>query len=342
MSARRTALTSAAAAAAGAAAWQAQRRRDAARIAADPEHALLQRPLGGRERTVVSGDGTELHARIFGPEDAPTIVLAHGWTCQIRFWTRQIHTLSEEFRVVAYDQRGHGRSGRAADDDYRIERFGHDLAAILEACVPEGERAVVAGHSLGGMSIVSFAGLHAGEVHERLAAAALVNTGMGDLLQKALILPVKTPLDALEHAVGSAILSAPLPLPPGPTPLAHRAVRYIALSPTASPAQVAFTEAMVVDARPDVRGAIGGALTRLDLHAAVDRLTVPTLVIAGERDKLTPPVHAERLHRELPEPTELLMLPGGHMGPLEHADEVSSALASLARAHAGRTPAAWR
>lgn len=333
MGARRNALTAVATAAAGGVAWELQRRRDRVRVQADPEFALLHRPLRGRPQTVVSGDGTELHVEVFGDEEAPTIVLAHGWTCQIRFWTRQIHTLSDEFRVVAYDQRGHGASGRAADDDYRIERFGHDLAAVLEACVPQGRRAVVAGHSLGGMSVVSFAGLHMGEVEERLAAAALVNTGMGDLIAKTLVLPVKTPAARLEQAIGAAVLSAPLPLAAGPTPLAHRVVKYVALSPDATPAQVGFSEELVVDCRPDVRGAVGGALSRLDLHAAVTRLTVPTLVIAGERDKLTPPQHAERLHDELPRPAGLLRLPGGHMGPLEHADEVSAALRELADEH---------
>jgi pimeloyl-ACP methyl ester carboxylesterase len=333
MRARRTVLTAIATAAAGGAAWEAQRRRDRVRVETDPEFALLHRPLRGRAQTVVSGDGTELHVEVFGDEDAPTIVLAHGWTCQIRFWTRQIHTLSESFRVVAYDQRGHGASGRAADDDYRIERFGHDLAAVLEQCVPEGRPALVAGHSLGGMSIVSFAGLHMGEVHDRIAAAALVNTGMGDLIAKTLILPVRTPVAKVEQAIGSAVLSAPLPLPSGPTPLAHRVVKYVALSRDATPAQIGFSEELVVDCRPDVRGAVGGALSRLDLHAAVRRLAVPTIVIAGERDKLTPPEHAERLHAELPQPAGLVRLPGGHMGPIEHADEVSAALRDLAAAH---------
>lgn len=329
MGARRNAIAALTSAAGAAAAWEVQRRRDRARVEADPEHELLHRPLRGRAQRVISGDGTELHVEVFGPDGAPTIVLAHGWTCQIRFWTRQIQTLSQDFRVVAYDQRGHGASGHAADDRYGMERFGHDLAAVLEACVPEGEKAVVAGHSLGGMSIVSFAGLHMGDVPEKLAGAALVNTGMGDLIQKALILPVRTPLARLEQLVGAAALSAPLPLPSGPTPLAHRVVKYVALSPDATPAQVGFCEELVVDCRPDVRGAVGGALTRLDLHKAVERLDVPTLVICGERDRLTPPEHAERLHAELPRPAGLLRLPGGHMGPIEHADEVSAALRAL-------------
>lgn len=279
-------------------------------------------------------DGARLHAIAAG--SGPTLVLSHGVMLSTEVWPLVFDPLVERgFRVVAYDQRGHGRSGRAPSDDYRIERFGADLNAILQACVPDGRKAVVAGHSLGGMSIVSYAGLYAGEVADRVAAAALVNTGMGDLIQKSLVVPVRTPVAKLEQRIGAAALSAPLPLPSGPTPLAHRAVKYVALSADATPAQVGFSEELVIDCRPDVRGAIGGALTRLDLHAAVERLDVPTLVIAGDRDRLTPPEHAERLHAELPRPAGLVRMPGGHMGPIEHADEVTRVLRDLATTHLG-------
>src|SRR5690606_39543316 len=62
-------------------------------------------------RTVSSSDGTRLHVEIRGRTDAPTIVLSHGVLCALRFWRHQIHQLSTEFRVVAYDQRG--QIGRA-------------------------------------------------------------------------------------------------------------------------------------------------------------------------------------------------------------------------------------
>lgn len=329
MGRRRQLASTALVAASTLAGWEAVRRRDRAAVAADPETALLVDPEGGRELVVESPDGTTLHVEVFGPDDAPTLVLAHGWTCALRFWTRQVAALRPDVRVVAYDQRGHGRSGRAADGDYRIERFGHDLHAVLEATVPDGQKAVVAGHSLGGMTIVAWAGLHAGEVHDRVGAAALVNTGMGDLVQQSLVVRTPGALNSVKQLVGAAALSAPLPLPKGPTPISHRVVRHIALSKGATPAQVAFSEAMTVDCRPDVRAAIGHTLTRLDLHEAAHRLTVPTVVLAGDSDRLTPLPHAERLERDLPE-GELQVLPGcGHMGPIERADDVSAALRRL-------------
>src|SRR5690348_4894267 len=69
--------------AAGAAgvAWEGVRRADKRKLLADPEWAELEHPIKGRPQKVTAPDGTELHAEVFGPEDAPSIVLVHGWTC---------------------------------------------------------------------------------------------------------------------------------------------------------------------------------------------------------------------------------------------------------------------
>jgi pimeloyl-ACP methyl ester carboxylesterase len=70
----------------------------------------------------------------------------------------------------------------------------------------------------------------------------------------------------------------------------------------------------------------------MDLHHALARLTVPTLVMAGELDRLTPPSHARRIASELPNLAELIELPDtGHMGPLERPQEIAAALSELAR-----------
>jgi pimeloyl-ACP methyl ester carboxylesterase len=69
----------------------------------------------------------------------------------------------------------------------------------------------------------------------------------------------------------------------------------------------------------------------MELHHALDRLTVPTLVMAGEVDRLTPPSHAHRMAARLPDLTDLIILPAtGHMGPLERPAEYSAALRALA------------
>lgn len=334
--ARPLALALPAAAAGG---WLAQRRADHRRIEADPARAALEAPLVGRPLPVTAADGTPLHAEVFGPEDAPAIVLAHGWTCALGFWTLQIQELSRRFRVVAYDQRGHGESGRPQSTDYSTGAFASDLDAVLRAALRDGERAVIGGHSLGAITIVAWAARHP-ESLERAAAAALVCTGMGDLITESLVVRTPAPLGRLKAAGGRLMLSASAPLPKRSTPISHRALRYIALSPSASPATVAFSERLVLECRRDVRAACGSTLSRFDLHDAVASLAVPTAVIAGERDRLTPPVHARRMAEALPELVELVEVPGaGHMVPLEAPDAVNERLAALADSHLGAAAA---
>jgi pimeloyl-ACP methyl ester carboxylesterase len=196
--------------------------------------------------------------------------------------------------------------------------------------VPEGERPVVAGHSLGGMTIVAWAQAQHGGVSDRIAGAALVCTGMGDLISESLILRAPPGLGRVHAAAGRVMLSASAPLPKGSTPISHRAVKYVALSPGASPARVAFCEELVLDCRRDVRAATGGTLTRLDLMDGLASLDVPTLVIAGGRDRLTPPVHAERMAAALPCLERVVEVPGaGHMSPVEAPEIVTRELRAL-------------
>jgi pimeloyl-ACP methyl ester carboxylesterase len=301
------------------------------RIASDPEKEALDETPKGRAQTVRSADGTGLHVEVFGPEDGETVVLAHGWTEALQYWIYVIRGLEEKgFRVVAYDQRGHGDSEPAKNGDYEIPRFGEDLEAVLEACVPEGRRAVVAGHSLGAMSIASWAETH--DVERRVRAAALLNTGVGDLVAEHLILPLPGIAQALNRVIARhGFLGNKAPLPRFSTPLSYAAIRYIAFGPGASPAQVAFFERMLVTCPPDVRADIGIAMSAMDLHDALPRLTVPTIVIAGADDRLTPPSHARRIAEMLPQLRRLTVLEDtGHMTPLERPDVVIRALAELA------------
>lgn len=310
------------------------------RIARDPEREALDETPKGRARTVPSADGTALHVEVFGPEDGETVVLAHGWTEALQYWTYVIRGLSDKgLRVVAYDLRGHGNSGPAKGGDYGIPRFGEDLEAVLAACVPDGRRAVVAGHSLGAMSIAAWAEEH--DVERWVKAAALLNTGVGNLVAEHLILQLPGIAQAINRVIARhGFLGSAAPLPRFSTPLSYAALRYIAFGPDATPAQVAFFERMLVTCPPQVRADVGIAMSEMDLHDALHRLTVPTIVIAGAADRLTPPSHARRIAEMLPELRRLTVLEDtGHMAPLERPKVVIDALTELTTLTAGRVPA---
>ncbi|PJE97035.1 alpha/beta hydrolase [Streptomyces carminius] len=290
-------------------------------------------PAPRRELTVVSADGSRLHAEEHGREDGPTVVLAHGWTCSTLFWAPVIRLLAGEHRVIVYDQRGHGRSPAAGPGGHTTEALADDLCAVLAAA---GARAVVAGHSMGGMTVMAAAGRP--ELRERAAAALLLNTGSSGLLAESTVVPLRA--GRLRLRVQKAVLGSSLPLGPV-TPLGMRVLRYATMGPGATKEQIAACARIVHACPRRVRASWAReVLAVLDLDANLAALDLPTAVLAGEKDRLTPPAHARRLAAALPDCTGLTVLPGlGHMTPIEAPRAVADAVAALVRDHlTGGTP----
>lgn len=329
------ALLGAGAAAAGAAVLA---RREVARNRRDAEDLMAQDGAtlpGGRVTTVGSLDGTALHAEVYGPEEAPTIVLAHGWTCSIRFWHNQVRDLCGDHRVVVYDKRGHGRTRRPQNGDYSLGAQAGDLAAVLRDLVPPGRSCVIGAHSMGAMTIAALAERDTACLHERAAAIAMINTGVGDLVSESLVVRGTDRFGVLGERVGAMILTsrAPLALPES---LLHPATRYVALTSEAPDEAVELTAEMVRLCHPETRAGCGESMTRMELYEALEAIDLPAVVIAGELDKLTPPVHARRLAEELGRPAEVIELAGiGHMAPLEAPERISALLRDLAGRHLG-------
>ena len=117
-------------------------------------------------------------------------MLAHGITCSLRVWHEQINDLARDYRVIAYDHRGHGRSGVPATAAYSLDHLAADLDAVLAAALRPGERAVIAGHSMGGIAISAWSDRYRDRVAERADAVALINTTTGELLEKIKLLRV--------------------------------------------------------------------------------------------------------------------------------------------------------
>ncbi|MEU7551774.1 alpha/beta hydrolase [Streptomyces sp. NPDC044571] len=285
-------------------------------------------PVPRRELTAVSADGARLHVEVHGEEGAPTVVLAHGWTCSTAFWAAQIRALAAAgHRVVAYDQRGHGRS--PAGRWYSTSALADDLVAVLGTTLAPGERAVVAGHSMGGMTIMAAAGRP--EFEEHAAAALLCSTGSSQLVAQSLVLPWRA--GRLRTRATGAILGSRAPLGPV-TPVAAKVLKCATMGPGATPEQVEACARIVHACATGPRHAWSQVLAGLDLDADLAALTVPTAVVGGTHDRLTPLVHARRLAAALPHCAGLTELTGmGHMTPIEAPRAVTGALRELAARH---------
>jgi hypothetical protein len=104
------------------------------------------RCTGGKEvmEGVTSQDGTALHVEYCG-NAGPTVFFAHGWTCCHTIFRHQMSHLCARYRVVAMDQRGHGKSAIPASKDFSIDRLAEDLKAVVDASGPE--EFVIVGHA---------------------------------------------------------------------------------------------------------------------------------------------------------------------------------------------------
>jgi pimeloyl-ACP methyl ester carboxylesterase len=293
-----------------------------------PDDLLVAPSTEPERRMVTTVDGTRLHVEIHGPrgEDTGDVVVAvHGWTCNTAFWNAQINHLAGTHTVVVYDQRGHGRSelGRARPT---IDMLGRDLDAVLAAVVPPGRRAMLVGHSMGGMTIMSWAAQFPEKVPTIATSAVLASTAAHNVVNSTLLLPTGLPryTRPFVPAINRAFTSAPVPLPH--TAYSGRFAHYVALGSAARASHVEFVDTMIAACPPRARAGWGSAMGRLDVRAGLAALTVPTTVIVGDEDRLTPPAHAEQIaeilrgHGHL---REHVVLPGvGHMSPIEAAGRV--------------------
>lgn len=297
----------------------------------DPEYRLLQSLPEGRASDVTSADGTRIHAISFGPDDpaVPTFVLAPGWTEELEVFSLVIKLLLYRgYRVVAYDLRGQGGSGMPQDGQ-EMDRYGEDVEAVLEATCAGCEHVILAGHSMGGMSIAAWAATH--DVGCRIKAAALLSTGFSDLVATHRLFSHRIPAPIRHYLGRRYVLGGTAKPPPVSTKIGRAVMRRIAFAPSATDASIAFYEPMLRRCPKGPRVGAGRAAGRMDLLHAAEKLNVPTLVLVGAVDRLTPKVHSERIAEKLPELHKLVVLDGiGHMTPLECPDRVVDELVELA------------
>ncbi|WP_169813419.1 alpha/beta fold hydrolase [Nocardia vaccinii] len=276
--------------------------------------------------TVDSADGTRLYTEIRGPAQAPTLVLAHGVLCAIPFWRNIIDELVGEYRVVSYDQRGHGRSESPRRDRYTLDHLGDDLAAVLDATTGPEERVVVAGHSMGGIAVLAWAARYPDQVSAKISAAALINTTPGEILDNVRFLRGPERFLGVRRRLACTVLPlAGIPLPRR-LPLRHSLLRMVAVGKrTQRPVSLGL-DRIVAATSSRGRGGYGAMLVRMVTALDGAALTVPTLVIAGRHDRITPAHRSHRIAERLPRLVELVELETGHCAPLEAPEEVVAAL----------------
>lgn len=291
-----------------------------------------------RTRTVRTADGVALHVEEVGPANAPlTVVFVHGYTQQLAAWHYQRQALSADNpgRLVFYDHRSHGRSGRGSHESATIDQLGRDLKLVLDEVVPRGP-VVLVGHSMGGMTVMALADAHPELFGSRVVGVALISTSTGKLAELTFGLPtVVRPLSKrVLPLVTRGMRSRPHHFERGRrvgTDLAFLLTRFGGFGDRdVSPAVVEFVEEMLARTPVDVIAEFYDTFTTHDKLAAIEVLRgVETLVLVGSKDLLTPVDHSRAMAEVLPDASLVVVERAGHMVQLERPELVTLQLRAL-------------
>ena len=300
-------------------------------------------------RSFRTSAGAGLHVELDGPPDAPvTVVLAHGWTLDSRSWGPVAAALSRRdpgdparppVRVIRYDHRGHGRSELVARAEMTIDGLADDLAELVTELAPTGPL-VLGGHSMGGMAIMALAERHPALLAERVAGVALVSTASGGLADTNLGLSVRV-LGLVRKGEAKLAEAAWVDRRPALTrrpALLAPGLRALLVGRGADRGALRITTRCLADCRPAVMVGFRPTLNEHERDAALAAFDgIPTEVLVGTNDKLTP-VYQSRRIVEHARRARLTLYPGaGHMLPLERVDGVVGRLTELVEAAARRT-----
>ena len=320
------------------------------RLRPDPEAAEPFFALpADRTRTVTTDDGVALHVEEVGPADAePTVVLVHGYIQEMAVWHYQRRSLAADgdVRVVLYDSRSHGRSGRGAAERSTLDQLGRDLGTVLDAVVGTGP-VVLVGHSMGGMTIMALADARPELFGDRVVGVALIGTSAGKLAQVTFGLPTATlPVTRrVLPALTKGMTTRPRPFERGRrvgSDLAFLLTRRGGFgSGDVSPAVVEFVATMGARTPVDVMAEYYDTFMSHDKLAALDVLrAVEVLVVAGAQDLMTPLDHSRAIADALPDARLVVVEDAGHMVALEEPDRVTDELRALLRRVRARREAA--
>jgi pimeloyl-ACP methyl ester carboxylesterase len=309
------------------------------RLRHDPDRKEPFGQLRGRPRTVVATDGVPLHVEIDGPDDASlTIVFSHGYCLTQDSWHFQRRDLArdDDVRMVFWDQRSHGRSGRSDLTHATIDQCGDDLLAVIEATTDPGRPIMLVGHSMGGMTIMALADRHPELFGDRIVGVALVNTSSGEIAELTLGLPetlaklFRKAVPGVVRGIGrsGALIDRGRRIG---ADVAFVITRRIAFAdPEVSPSVVEFLERMISSTPTEVIAEFYPTLAGHDKLAALDVLRgLPAVVVVGDVDRLTPPAHGRAIAAALPDATLVEVADGGHVVMLEHPEIVTDALGDL-------------
>ncbi|MFM8361421.1 MAG: alpha/beta fold hydrolase [Haliscomenobacter sp.] len=276
---------------------------------------IYARPLVGEEKVITTFDGADIHTIAAG--SGIPIVLAHGYASDMHCWNLVAESLvARNYKVIAFDQRGHGRS-TIGSDGIGSRQMASDYLAVLSAYEVEG--GVLVGHSMGGFVAIRALIEESADMADYLRGCLLLATFAGDVNRRNLQNRVQIALirsgwmDVLirNHSIALALAKSLLGDEKNPDMMNV----FVEV----------FKQSNLKSLLP-----ILNAFVKENRYSKLSEISVPCTIMVGEKDKTTPPFHTDYLHRGI-QRSRLVRVPTkGHMLNWEAPEILVEEIARLA------------
>lgn len=245
-----------------------------------------------------------------GLKNAPAIIFIHGFPLNKTMWSKQVTTLKENYRVVAYDIRGHGNS-ETGDDDFSIEVFVSDLLSLMDAL--KIDKAILCGFSMGG-----YIALNAIENYpERFTALLLCDTNCTEDMPEA----KENRMKAIENIKEKGVAQ-----------YADESLKKL-FAPTSISNQikeVAIVREMIMKTTTQsLYKSLTALAKRKETCSKLHEIKVPTLIMVGKEDIITPPEVALRMHEKIKGSKFHIIENAGHLSNMENPAEFNKQLSEF-------------
>jgi pimeloyl-ACP methyl ester carboxylesterase len=290
----------------------------------------------GRTQRLRRPDGTELQVEHYGRADGPALIFTHGWGTDSTEGYYLKRQLSDRFHIIVWDLPGVGESTRPDSNDYSLEKFASDLNAVID--LANGQPVILVGHSIGGMTTLTFCRLFPEALGTRVAGLVLVHTTYTNPVRTTTFARLNT---ALERPVLVPLLHLMIWLSPLVRVMnwlsylngsSHLSTKLSGFAGTETWQQVDFASRYGLYLSPAVlaRGMFG--MLRYDATATLKTIHVPTLVVAANRDPVCKPEASERISDDVPRAELTPLVPAKHMGFMEHHTQFAALVDDFAEA----------
>ncbi|MCW3077725.1 MAG: alpha/beta hydrolase [Bacteroidetes bacterium] len=282
-------------------------------------HEMLARP-----------DGSVINIEFYGDPAAQPVLFVHGWMANSTEWYYQKKFFASTNRVILIDLPGLGKSKRPDNADFSLQKMASDLEAVIHHL--KLHNVILWGHSIGGMTILTYCTQIGKDVSQHVKGVILEHTTFTN--------PVYTGImSGFFTAIEKPVLYPACYLMIALSPLfwinkwmsylnghAHVSTRFTSFTGTQTSQQLDFITRLSTIAPPSVtaRGMLGMMKT-YDVTDTLPLLTVPALILAADKDRLTKPVASEYMHKNIASSQLITVTPGGHQGLIERHTEVNLA-----------------